>query len=302
MCSKISLKNGEHQVVLVRNCPSMLLGAKLYSLCRRRGPLKLIYMSSYDHEGRARGLKRRLALFMHSLLPKTVTGLLAVSEGGLERLRGLYPEALDLLTIPLCSSSEGPVAHIHASRAGSCTSFIYGGSFDRDRNFDIVLRAFSEFLIQGKCKLTLVGVDPYHAARWRDQYSWLPNENITILKKLPRAEYLKLLTGVDFGLSLVPKSKINGEMSPTKLLEYFTFGVPAIASDNVVFQRDVVEQHEAGILTEFEEGKISGAIERAMLMDDVEYTKLCAGAKSAAMKFSYIQYVQDFRAFCGPPS
>jgi len=299
---KFLLKNEAYQVVLVRNCPSMLLGAKLYSFCRRGRAPKLIYMSSYDHEGRASGLKRRVALLMHSLLSKTVTGLLAVSDGGLERVSYLYPGAADRLAIPLCSSLEGAVTQAHVPRKGPCTSFIYGGSFDQDRKFDVVLRAFSKFLIQGKCKLTLVGVDPYQAACWQDQYSWLPNANITILRKLPRAEYLELVSDTAFGLSIVPKSKINEEMSPTKLLEYFTFGVPAIASGNVTFQRKVVNQYEAGILTDFEEREIGEAIECAILMDDANYIKLCDGARSAAVAFSYSQYVQKFRAFCQPPS
>ncbi|MDB2689111.1 glycosyltransferase [Luminiphilus sp.] len=299
---KFLLNNQSYQVVLVRNCPAMLLGAKLYSRCRRSRPVKLIYMSSYDHEGRASGLKRRLALFMHSLFPKTVTGLLAVSDGGLERVRRLYPEAAHLLTIPLCSSSEGPVTDEHASPRGPCTSFIYGGSFDPDREFDVVLKAFSKLLIQGRCKLTLVGVDPDQAGRWRDQYSWMRNKNITILNKLPRPKYLESVANVNFGLSIVPESKINKEMSPTKLLEYFNFGVPAIASDNVTFQRTVVEQYGSGILTKFDEEKIGEAIECAILMGESEYINLCNGARSAATAFSYIQYVDKFRVFCQPLS
>lgn len=294
------LKNQSHEVVLVRNCPSMLLGAKLYSFCRRCRPLKLIYMSSYDHEGRASGLKRILALIMHSLLAKTVTGLLAVSDGGLKRLRGLYPEAAQLLTIPLCSSSEGPLTYIRPSPRGPCTSFIYGGSFDPDREFDVVLRAFSKLLTQDKCKLTLVGLDSRKAAHWIDQYPWLPNKNLTMLGKLPRAKYLELIAGMDFGLSIVPKSKINDEMSPTKLLEYFNFGVPAVASDNVTFQRTLVQKYESGILTEFDERAIREAIMRATFMNGSDYTRICNGARSAADTFSYIQYVQKFRAFCQP--
>ena len=295
---KFLLNNDSYEIVLVRNCPAMLLGAKVFCLFRRASAPKLVYMSSYDHEGRASGLKRSVALLLHSILNRKVTGLLTVSDSGLKRVQQLYPTAAERLTIPLCSSIEGKPTFYRRAKSKGYSSFIYGGTFDPDREFDCILRAFQKFLISGECKLTLVGVDSNQVGLWRGLYPWLSRENLLVLPKLPRCEYLRLVENIDFGLSLVPKNKINEEMSPTKLLEYFTYGVPAIASDNVIFQRNVVSKYEAGILTAFEESEINLAIERAISMDPNEYERLAEGAMAAAADFSYRAYVEPFRNLC----
>lgn len=292
-------QNKKFETILVRNCPAMLLGAKLFCMVSGRRAPRLVYMSSFDHEGTARGLKRWIALRFHWILSKKVTGLLAVSDLGMSRVKALYPFASSVLVIPLCAS--GRVSSVQAIKppcSQSIKTFIYGGSFNQRRKFEVVLEAFERAIVANRCELLVVGVDDELAADWISRYWFCSLPNVKILSKLPRSEFLRLLLSADFGLSLVPSSNINEEMSPTKLLEYFDHSIPAIASDNVGFQQDIISRYSAGILTKFKRTDIEIAIEQAISAPVEEYARLVAGAQNAASAFTYEAYQQPFRALC----
>lgn len=292
-------QNKKFETILVRNCPAMLLGAKFFCLSRGRRAPKLVYMSSFDHEGTAKGLKRWIALKLHSVFSRKITGLLTVSASGMSRVRKLYPFASTFLVIPLCASGQvSPDQDMKPACSRRVRTFIYGGSFNQCRKFDLVLEAFESMLVANRCKLLLVGVDDMLAADWINRYPFCSSPNVKFLSKLPRRDFLNLLSSADFGLSLVPSSSVNDEMSPTKLLEYFDYSLPAIASENVEFQRYVISMYGAGILTQFRHQDIELAIEQAISASVEEYARLVAGAQAAASAFSYAAYQQPFRTLC----
>ncbi|MEJ5211143.1 MAG: glycosyltransferase [Burkholderiales bacterium] len=105
---------------------------------------------------------------------------------------------------------------------GSPLRLLYAGAVDRLRGFDVILPALRALKVDFR-------LDIYTASR-ADEVRALgvDDPRIQFHAALPRTELLARMNDYDFGLSLIPPTPLYEVSSPTKTLEYFAMGLPAV--------------------------------------------------------------------------
>lgn len=262
--------------VFVRNCPALLLGAKLATK-------RIVYQRSYPHEEVASGAKKYLAYCLHKLLNTKVESIVGVSPSAEKNLRKLY-RTQKFSWIPLCAKLD---LFQKKKIASDEKTFVYAGTFSKERKMDIIISAFDEL---SHVQLHLYGCT-------REQFCKIypsveVKQNITFHGRVPRDVIIESLGKYDYCLSCVPTNDINLEMSPTKLMECVGLGLPCVATDNVSLQKHIVQKFKCGHLTSFDKPSIIEAVSHII---KANYEELNSGCYEAARAFNYANYYQTWR-------
>lgn len=127
---------------------------------------------------------------------------------------------------------------------GTRKRFIYTGTVDSLRKTDLIAEA-------------LVGLDEDFAldiytrsdnATTR-RIAALGDRRVTLCPPLPRPELFRKMTGYDAGIGLIPENRLYNVSSPTKTLEYYSIGMPAII--NHLPDYDALFDEESAFFCEF---------------------------------------------------
>jgi len=291
-------RRGERVVLFVRNHPALLLVAA--SLRGRADGL--VFQSSFPLERQGNRARRGLHQAALRLGGRRVDGVLAVSPLGLERARSLCSDYAPGLVVPLLSDLPRASAAEDAIWGGDKGSvrFIYVGTHGAQRRLDVVLAGAVGALNAGaNAAFVFVGGKPEEIAALRTSSGvqrWEGESRIRFIEALPRPTLPGLLGGADVGLSLVPATRINREMSPTKLAEYMGAGLAVVASRGVDLQETFMRDSAAGLLVPFDAQSIADGI--GQMCADQSFLNDC---KSYAENFAetrliYSRYVSEFTA------
>lgn len=291
-------RRGERVVLFVRNHPVLLLAAA--SLRGRADGL--VFQSSFPLELQGNIARRGLHQAALRVGGRRVDGVLAVSPLGLERAQGLCSGNAQGLVVPLLSDLPRASAADSAIWGGDNGSvrFIYVGTHRAHRRLDVVLAGVVGALNAGaNAAFVFVGGKPEEIAalrRTRGVRRWEGKGRIVFIETVPRPRLPGFLEGADVGLSLVPETKINREMSPTKLAEYMGAGLAVLASRGVDLQETFMGDSRAGVLVPFDAQSIADAIGQ-MCADQrfVDDYKECA-ENFAETYLKYSRYVSEFTA------
>lgn len=294
-------RRGERVVLFVRNHPAFLLVAA--SLRGRADGL--VFQSSFPLERQGKMARRWLHQAALRVGGRRVDGVLAVSPLGLVRARRLCSRGARGLVVPLLSDLPRASAADGAIWPGDNDSvrFIYAGTHRMKRRLDVVLEGAARALNAGaNAAFVFIGGKPEEVAALtmsRDVQRWEGERRIRFVEAVPRPKLPGLLAGADVGLSLVPATEINREMSPTKLAEYMGAGLAVLASRGVELQEEFMRDSRAGILVPFDAQSIADGI--GQICADQKRLK---DWKSHAESFSethlkYSNYVPEFKAVIG---
>lgn len=105
---------------------------------------------------------------------------------------------------------------------GSPLRLLYAGAVDRLRGFDVILPALLS--LQTDFCLDIFTASPIV----QTQLLCADDARIHFHAALPRTELLTRMNDYDFGLSIIPPTPLYEVSSPTKTLEYFAMGLPAV--------------------------------------------------------------------------
>ncbi|MFA0441916.1 glycosyltransferase [Vibrio sp. 10N.222.51.C12] len=251
ICFYSAFRNYNFSVVaFCRNEPSFLLGAQLVSFIRN---LDCVFQSSFPHEDVGGGMKSAIAKLIFNLCGKYVKKITAVSDEGLKRMKRYFPEASGIV-VPLMGDE---VVALPIRRNGQQVKFVYIGTLDSSREFEVVVKAFCKVMQEEKYDVSL---DIYggNEAQWKDLVSKVSNYNFTMPSSrisyngcMKREDLFSTIEKYDVGISLVPKNNITSEMSPTKLSEYMGCGLAVLASNTVTSQVDIMSDSQCGCLIDF---------------------------------------------------
>lgn len=140
--------------------------------------------------------------------------------------RRFYPD----LNIPCHPLSMGvdfsriqPVRH--PAEPSSVKKFIYIGSVDRLRRLDLIISAFRA--VKGDFVFDLYTPSDNDFVR-ELRSSAFSDERIRICPPKPRDALFGIMRQYDVGIGLIPESLLYEVSSPTKTLEYYAAGIPAI--------------------------------------------------------------------------
>ena len=290
----------DFDIVIVRNLFPVLSG--LTGMAKR--PFRLGFWESFPHRyrrlyearqsGRALWRKRaEYAIFRRIeenlvsrcdfYLPITATFAREFRPGVAIPMHPL-PMGVDVDNLP-------PIAHRGRS-PGPPLRLFYAGAADALRGFDFILPA-----------LCSSGVDFV-----LDIYTFAPSgllaprlgsdPRIRILPGLPRRELLVKMNEYDLGLSLIPPSPLYDVSSPTKTLEYFAMGLPALMTplpEHVSLFGELTP-----LFVPWDHDAIAGGLRRVAALPAATLHDLAAqGRETVLRERAYANLAQGLHAFLG---
>lgn len=86
------------------------------------------------------------------------------------------------------------------------------------------------------------------------------NESVIINSPIPRSEVLEKLKQSQIGICTVPPIGIMKTISPTKMMEYMAAGCVVIGTYGILEIEQIINESQAGVLTDFNASKIADAI------------------------------------------
>ncbi len=176
--------------------------------------------------------------------------------------------------------------------------FVYTGSIDRLREFDVVLKAFCKVK---RDDFTLDIFTPHfeYAKSLMDE---LPNEmksKIRLSKSLPRDELLKKLPSFDVGIFLIPESLLYAVSSPTKVMEYYQCQIPSLMS-KIPECLELFADEEEGWICDFDENEIEKKVKKILTLTKEEIAKMgIKGEEVLSQKRNYKTISKEFYSFIG---
>lgn len=290
---------GERTVLFVRNHPALFLVAA--SL--RYKVDGFIFQSSHplekQHKSYFLGLAYRAVIGMCGW---AVDGVLAVSALGLQRTQRLFKCQTAGLVVPLLSDLPSASTTEEGIWGGGAQSvrFIYSGTHAARRRLEVVLEGIVEALDSGiDAMFVFLGGGPQEINALRQTPGvtrWEGAGGIRFFEPVPRSHIPRVLHGADVGLSLVPETSINREMSPTKLVEYMGARLAVLASFGVEQQEAFVKDSKAGLLVSFDSHSIARGISR--MAANPEFLACCKvrAGKFSRKKLNYSNYVGPLKA------
>ena len=232
-------------------------------------------------------------LFLRLLLSRKIK-IIVVSETSKRRLTELNSNA-KILVIPLC-----PVNNLETEkdRGNAGKNFLYVGNMRKQRSIETLIEAMICVLDKtDRPRFELIGGTDAEIRYLKKKFQLNKYPKIILTTKIPRNELQEAFFRSDWGISMVPDSVINKEMSPTKLAEYISYSLPVLGSDNVIFQQEIISKYEIGILTKFSKSEITEAILKATSQERIDYDRMVDNVRSLKNNWNYGTYEAAFLEF-----
>ncbi len=137
--------------------------------------------------------------------------------------------------------------------------FVYTGTVDMLRKIDIIVSAF------GQCLKTFV-FDIYTKGERdiNDLKFHINDPRIRVFPPLPRAELFEKLMEYDIGIGLIPDTLLYRVSSPTKTLEYYSLGLPALLNGLPEYV-NLFDENSA-FFCDFEKNSITEAVNKILVI------------------------------------
>ncbi len=127
--------------------------------------------------------------------------------------------------------------------------FIYVGSLDRLRRFDVILDALAG-LSSKQWSLSIVTFDPTYINALLVDYPEI-SEQIEIVHAGSLDELMQQIQRCDVGIAMMPDISLYSSTIRAKVMDYYTCGVPVLMSDNES-NRSMFKDGESAYLCSFE--------------------------------------------------
>ena len=175
------------------------------------------------------------------------------------QMKNDYFKDVKTRTFVIPSAIDPDVLHQNIQHEGSEKRFFYAGTLDKLREFETVLKAFSN-IPNDNYKLMISTKDPEYLD---DMLSKFPDlrKNIEICDAKTREDLLKLIALADVGLSVLPDIALFNSSTPIKILDYYSSAVPCIMSNNEN-NASIFEDNNSAWFSDFTEESIRNKIEQ----------------------------------------
>ncbi len=165
-----------------------------------------------------------------------------------------YPDlAIPYHPLPLgVDFSKLPVAQSHDMNNGK-KKYIYAGTVDQLRKLDVIISAFMEY--DGDFVFDIYTASHNHQV---EQIRSMEDSRIRVHNPLPRADLFRKMSGYDIGIGLIPDNELYRVSSPSKTLEYYALGIPAII--NRLPEYTSLFDHDSAFFCDFSKDSIRDCI------------------------------------------
>lgn len=129
---------------------------------------------------------------------------------------------------------------------------IYVGNLDKVRRLGVLIRAFSRVRKhKEKVKLLMLGEGSDRRTLEELARELAIEEDVIFTGQVPGSQIPKFIAATDIGVSPISPVACHIIGSPIKMFEYMGGGKPVIANEEILDQKEVVEQSGGGILVPF---------------------------------------------------
>ncbi len=164
---------------------------------------------------------------------------------------------IDIDTFPIFTGLDPENLNEHIVSKDDITKFIYVGTIDENRQFEVILDSFDK-LKDDKWSLTISTTDKTYITNLLKNYPKLKN-HIKITNAISLDILRKQVNEHDIGLALMPRNRYFDTIILKKVLDYYTCSIPAIVTENEK-NRSIFEKDEA-FFCEFELDKITNKLQ-----------------------------------------
>lgn len=173
---------------------------------------------------------------------------------------------------------------------------LYLGSISVLRGVEQSVAAMADPCIPADARLILAG--PFESKELLAQMTAIPGWNrVDYLGTVARATIPSLLAGARMGLVLFQPAPNHDHAMPTKFFEYMAAGLPVIASRTLEAYRDIVTQHQCGILVDPTNVREIAAAMARLFDDPREAAEM--GARGREAVFGRYEWANEARSLLG---
>lgn len=176
----------------------------------------------------------------------------------------MYPFRLGIENTAIKNLNNNNLSNIYEKYqiAKDTFKFIYLGIIEKNRNLDLVIRAFDynfKHNSNSAYEVIFVGDGPDKGNLVKLAKDLNLSKVIKFLGKLPHEEALKVVAISDIGLCIIPETPTFLVSSPTKLYEYLSCGIPIIAT-RIPEIINIIKESNGGKITNFSLESINNTI------------------------------------------
>jgi len=187
------------------------------------------------------------------------------------QMKNDYFKDVKVRTFVIPSAIDPDILHENIQHNGKEKRFFYAGTLDKLREFETVLKAFSN-IQSDDYKIMISTKDPEYLDNMLLNF---PNllANIEIYNAKNREDLLSLISKADIGLSVLPDIALFNSSTPIKILDYYSSAIPCIMSKNEN-NSSIFEDNVSAWFSEFTEESISEKIEHIIQLSKEEIANL----------------------------
>lgn len=142
----------------------------------------------------------------------------------------VFPNAVKPIPRPKSTAKDRPLLEKYNIPIDA-TLFIYGGNLGRPQGIDFLLQVIEQFHEVTNAYLLIVG-DGTEFDRIEKFVKKKERKNVTILRRLPKDEYDKLMSNTDVGLIFLDE-RFTIPNFPSRIISYMENAVPILAATDV---------------------------------------------------------------------
>ncbi|HIP13711.1 MAG TPA: glycosyltransferase [Arcobacter sp.] len=145
----------------------------------------------------------------------------------------------------------------HQKTSNEIKKFIYTGTIDEVREFDVILDAFLN-LKSSNWRLTVSTTDKAFVSKMVNKYPRLKN-NVNIISAMSIKELREQINTHDIGIALLPRNDFYDTVVADKVIDYYTCSIPALMTSNT--KNHSIFNDDEGLFCDFESSKITKELE-----------------------------------------
>lgn len=169
------------------------------------------------------------------------------------QMRDDYLKSVKTRSFVIPSAIDPEMMQQNVHHEGEEKRFFYAGTLDKLREFETVLKAFSQ-IDTTKFKLMISTKDPEYAKELFAKYPNL-NDSIEVYDAKTKKELLEIIAKADIGLAVLPSIELFNSSTPMKILDYYSSAIPCVMTDNEN-NRSIFTDNASAWMTDFTEDAI----------------------------------------------
>jgi hypothetical protein len=141
-----------------------------------------------------------------------------------------FYENIKIKSFPIFTGLDPDLLNEHIVSKSDLTKFIYIGSIDEIREFEVILDSLV-LLIDEKWHLTISTTNKTYISNLLNKYPQLKNK-ITLASAISLKELREQINQNDIGIALLPRNKFYDTVIADKVIDYYSCSLPTLLTSN----------------------------------------------------------------------